>query len=165
MFYKLKNQRGLLALVLVMALSLLVGCRRPTLGAMESSFTLNRTKWLSQHIDSYQYAFTDGCIPCVMTPVVVEVRKGVVVSVVDKDGSSLTNWGQPYKDYYKKMGTVDDLFDAVSRYLRGARWNPTAVIEVEYDAQYGFPTKICDGTTMVAKSYGCTAVMDFEILQ
>ena len=164
-----------LVIWLTLVIFTVVGCSRIPVAAPVATPTpvpptpnsqTQRKIWDTQNIHSYRYAFTEECGLCnPMVPVIVEVREDAVVSVVDKNGANLTDWGQLYSEYYVDRTTVTKLFEYADKYLWLSEWSPTAQIHIEFDPQYGFPTMLCAGDADLIDSYGCTVISDFEVLE
>ena len=110
---------------------------RPLTGAERDSIVsevqAHRAAWRARGIADYRIRVTVGCFcPWQQTPAILEVRGGVAVAVLDTAGRPFGRLREPWSNY-----TVDGLFDAVEQ---GAR--RVDVIEVDYDAQFGYPTFI-----------------------
>jgi len=91
-----------------------------------------RQRWESNAPESYSYVFRASCecLPSFTSPARIEVRAGEIESVVAlSDGEPLPS--EPYR-------TIDELFDLIADALDAG----TADFNVEYDAQYGYPTVI-----------------------
>lgn len=153
--------RLLVTVVLLTSLGLSIGSDMPIPPPVA-----DRTRWLAQGIASYRYEFVEECGLCpLMTPIVVDVRQGQAISVIDKNGSAVDDWGQPYGEHYKAFVTVNKLFDEADRLLLLEQQMATAVIAIEYDLDYGFPTRLCSGDINLGDSYGCTVIREFVVLQ
>ena len=92
-----------------------------------------REAWRARQISNYRIEVAVGCFcPWPSHPAILEVRRGVTVSMHDTTGKSLGAPREPWSLY-----TVDSLFVVVEH---GAR--SLDVIEVAYDPEYGFPAMI-----------------------
>ena len=93
-----------------------------------------RRQWALQNIRDYQFEYTRMCF-CALggERVRIEVRNDAVVAVTSvRTGQSLLN--TPNGNW----PTVDGLFDAVQRAID----TDAHKLDVDYDAQLGYPTKI-----------------------
>jgi hypothetical protein len=92
-----------------------------------------RAAWRARGIADYRIRVSVGCFcPWPKTPAILDVRRGVAVALLDTTGRAFGALREPWSIY-----TVEGLFDAVEQ---GARRND--VIEVTYDARFGYPTLI-----------------------
>jgi hypothetical protein len=92
-----------------------------------------RAAWRARGITDYRIRVTVGCFcPWPKTPAILDVRRGVAVGLRDTTGREFGALREPWSMY-----TVEGLFDAVEQ---GARRDD--VIEVTYDARFGYPTLI-----------------------
>lgn len=95
----------------------------------------NRELWLSQKPADYRYRLQVSCFcpPNMTQPVIVEVRSGKTVSIVNaQSGTPVQN------DFFNNLNTVDKLFDII----QGAITKKAAELTVTYDAQSGYPSHI-----------------------
>jgi hypothetical protein len=153
--------RLLVTVVLLASLGLIIGSDMPT-----PTPVADRTRWLVQGVDSYRYEFVEEyALGPSMTPIVVEVRKGVVTSVKDKNGSAINEQGRPYRESYQRLLTVEKLFDEADSLLRLDKQWATAIITIEYDPRYGFPDKLCNDDSNFVDFYGCTVISEFVVLK
>ena len=92
-----------------------------------------RAAWRALGIQEYRIRVAVGCFcPWPQTPAILEVRHGVAVELRDTTGRKFGPLREPWSVY-----TVEGLFDLVEQ---AARRND--VLEVAYNAQYGYPTSI-----------------------
>jgi len=101
----------------------------------------NRTKWESYHITHYRISLS---LPYSSSnydrmPLIVEVKDGNVISVVDAHGQTIS----PKDDediayYYPDRLTIPGLFS----YAYQTFWEKPPIIKVSYDPFYGYPETI-----------------------
>ena len=114
-------------------LSILAACGNPMAPERELQFA--RHRWAQQHPASYSLTVANWCycLPASTGPVVVVVRAGQVES------RHYVSSGDPVPSAYAEhFPTVEGLFtridDALSRH--------PATLEVDYDPNLGYPTRI-----------------------
>lgn len=96
----------------------------------------NRQKWEAQHITHYRFDLSVGCF-CPFgdkMPLTVEVRDGVVVSMVDNHGQPVTEFNDTFNTY----NSIEKLFALLEALAKGGADKVT----VTYNAQYGYPQSI-----------------------
>jgi hypothetical protein len=99
-----------------------------------------RTAWRARAITDYRIKVTVACFcPGPSGPAILEVEGGVPVALRDTTGRPIKGTRgardpfEPWSSY-----TVEGLFDAIERAARRG----DAVVEVTYDAAFGYPTQI-----------------------
>jgi hypothetical protein len=96
-----------------------------------------REKWQDANISHYRFSVHVGCF-CVFTenmPLVIEVNNGEVVSMEYHNGNEIDPGSL---ELFQRYATVDKLFEEIEKDQNGEADKVT----VEYDATYGFPTKV-----------------------
>ena len=121
--------RGLILLAVIP----LIGAACPTSPDGSAELQRARARWASQGLADYRYDYarTCYCLQEATRPVTIEVRDGIVVSVVDRQTGQVvtTLHGQPWP-------TISDLFAEVTRATREAD-----DFHVTYDPERGHPTE------------------------
>lgn len=95
----------------------------------------NRERWRAHGVDSYEYEFRRVCFcpPNQVGPVRVRVERGRVVAVIRVET------GEPVpENELRHFPPVEGLFDAVEDAVR----REVGALEVTYDPEYGYPTRI-----------------------
>ncbi|NES82144.1 MAG: hypothetical protein F6K10_12490 [Moorea sp. SIO2B7] len=95
----------------------------------------NRRKWHSHKIKSYQYLSTMMCFcaPPANITIKVLVRKNVVTSVTNAETNQPIS--NPNLESYK---SIDELFEVIEKAVKKG----AAQILVDYDSQFGYPSRI-----------------------
>ena len=96
---------------------------------------INRAKWASQNITHYRFDLELICY-CPYTFATIEVQDGQIVSMVNSNGTALTQGSSEFV-VFQNVGTVENLFDRIQKKLVEAY-----VTIPTYDSKYGFPTSI-----------------------
>src|SRR5258706_2038086 len=104
--------------------------------AQEKSTTLAeaRTKWKSHHISDYEMLYDQVCGCVIPSDVETMVRANRVVMVFDRERKKWVK--AKFLRYYQK---VEQLFDQIERIKRPQEQGR---FEVEYDPEYGNPTRV-----------------------
>ncbi len=104
-------------------------------GNWQAELTKNRAKWDSQHITHYRFQVA----PPDATPMIVEVKDGSLVSVVDIKGITYAvNASNKTLLDNSNFLTISDLF----AYINDTYVRKPASMRVEYDPAMGYPTTI-----------------------
>jgi hypothetical protein len=96
----------------------------------------NQQKWAAQKITHYRFEVEIGC-NCPwrsLMPLKIEVEDGQVVSMTDKDGQPTP---ANYAETFNKAASIEKLFSILDSAIGVA-----SKVTVEYDPEYGYPTKI-----------------------
>jgi hypothetical protein len=118
-----------------------------------------RKLWESQDITSYRFVLSRNCFCPIRGPVVIEVRDGEAISIVDQETGKSTVDGFPLTDIFGDVDTIDKLF-AVIEDAEGA-----AVLRVTYDEALGYPAEIyIDQSELMADEEIGYVVHSLEIL-
>lgn len=133
--------KKLLLLVLVLVLSACSGVA--TAGEPRSEVQQAREKWEAANISHYRFNVHISCF-CVFVenmPLVVEVNNGEVVSMEYSTGNEID---PQLLELFNRYVTIHRLFDGIETGFdaEGDDQGPADKVTVEYDATYGFPTKI-----------------------
>lgn len=94
-----------------------------------------RARWQASGIRDYQYEYRQQCecVPALLEPALIEVRRGMVTRVVYQ------KTGQPASpDAQALFPTIDELFDRIDDAIR----SDAAMLIVSYDSALGYPTQI-----------------------
>jgi hypothetical protein len=127
--------RRLLAILLLALPGLGSGCpTTPGAGTRSGELATQRLKWSAQSIRHYRYEFqrTCECLPEMAPHVLIEVRDGAVISVVDA-GTRASLASVPAAN----KPTIEELFGELGRALREADR-----VNAEYDPTFGYPTRV-----------------------
>lgn len=95
-------------------------------------------RWEAAGLADYQFDFQQECF-CVreqVQPVTIEVRGGSITRVVSRET------GEDVEDERLRWHTVRELFDVIT----DARQQGVTPLNVEYDAELGYPTRIEAGS-------------------
>jgi len=130
-------------LLLVMAFVLSACTTIANAGEPKSEVQQAREKWQAANISHYRFNVHISCF-CVFTenmPLIVEVKDGEVVSMEYSTGNEID---PQLLELFDRYVTVDRLFDGIEKSFEVAGSDQGAAdkVTVEYDATYGFPTKI-----------------------
>jgi hypothetical protein len=133
--------KKLLLLVLALVLSACAGSANA--GEPKSEVELAREKWEAANISHYRFELHISCF-CVFVenmPLVIEVNNGAVVSMEYQNGNEID---QQLLELFNRYATIDKLFDGLESGFDFAGDDQGAAdkVTVEYDATYGFPTRI-----------------------
>lgn len=133
--------KKLLLLVLALVLSACTGIANA--GEPKSEVQQARDKWEAANISHYRFNVHISCF-CVFVenmPLVVEVNNGEVVSMEYSTGNEID---PQLLELFNRYVTIDRLFDGIESGfdVEGTDQGPADKVTVEYDATYGFPTKI-----------------------
>lgn len=133
--------KKILLLVLALVLSACAGIANA--GEPKSEVQQARDKWESANISHYRLNVHISCF-CVFVenmPLVVEVNNGEVVSMEYSTGNEID---PQLLELFNRYVTIDRLFDGIENGFasEGGEQGPADKVTVEYDATYGFPTKI-----------------------
>jgi hypothetical protein len=121
-----------------------------------------RALWESQGITSYRFAVSRNCFCLVRGPVVIEVRDGKMVSIVDVETGKSVVDGFALSEIFAEAATIDLLFERIER----AEAEGAALVRVSFDEMYGYPTEIyIDESELMADEEIGYTVSEFEILQ
>jgi len=121
-------------LVLLMLAIVLAAC---SAAQPKSDFDRAHETWQDAKISHYRFNVFVSCF-CVFNedmPLIIEVKDGEVVSMEFKSGKEID---AANLEYFQRFATVDKLFDEIEKDQNGEADKVT----VEYDATYGFPTRI-----------------------
>ena len=119
--------------LLLIVISTLLGACAPLAA---SPLSEARATWAAQGIDDYRFTLRRNCFCPVRGPVVVEVRDGEVVSVVDATTGASEQDGFALIEVFGDAATVDALLNTIAEAEGAAR------LEADYDADLGYPTHV-----------------------
>lgn len=130
-------------LLLVLAVVLSACSSVANAGEPKSEVEIAREKWQAANISHYRFNVHISCF-CVFTenmPLIVEVQNGEVVSMEYSTGNEID---PQLLELFDRYVTIDRLFDGIEKSfaVEGIDQGPADKVTVEYDATYGFPTKI-----------------------
>lgn len=118
-----------------------------------------RALWESQGIEHYRFTLSRSCFCLARGPVVIEVRNGKVVSIVDAETGGSEVDGFAVSEIFGDVDTIEELFGRIDA-AEGA-----AVLQVSYDATFGYPAEIyIDQSELMADEEIGYTVSDFEVL-
>ena len=121
-----------------------------------------RALWESQGITSYRFTVSRNCFCLIRGPVVIEVRDGKVVSIIDQETGQPEVDGFALSEIYAEAATIDLLFELIER----AEAEGAALVRVSFDDTYGYPTEIyIDESEMMADEEIGYTITEFEVLQ
>jgi hypothetical protein len=156
--------KKLLLLVMVFVLSACATIANA--GEPKSEVQQAREKWQAADISHYRFNVHITCF-CVFTenmPLIVEVKNGEVVSMEYSTGNKID---PQLLELFDRYVTVDRLFDGIEKgfEVAGSDQGAADKVTVEYDATYGFPTKIdIDFVEEAIDDELYLAISDFEAL-
>ena len=130
-------------LLLVLAVVLSACSTVANAGEPKSEVEIAREKWQAANISHYRFNVHISCF-CVFTenmPLIVEVQDGEVVSMEYSTGNEID---PQLLELFDRYVTIDRLFDGIEKSfaVEGGDQGPADKVTVEYDATYGYPTKI-----------------------
>jgi hypothetical protein len=130
-------------LLLVLAIVLSACSSIANAGQPKSEVEQAREKWQAANVSHYRFDLFISCF-CVFNedmPLTIEVKDGEVVSMELKTGKEID---PQLLDLFQRYETIDKLFDGIEKGFdaEGDDQGPADKVTVEYDATYGFPTKI-----------------------
>ena len=130
-------------LLLVLAIVLSACTTIANAGQPKSEVEQARDKWQAANISHYRFNLFISCF-CVFTenmPLIIEVKDGQVVSMEYKTGNEID---PQLLELFERYVTIDKLFDGIEKgfAIEGTDQGAADKVTVEYDATYGFPTKI-----------------------
>jgi hypothetical protein len=150
------KSKWILALVAVL---LLVSVAGAGLALANQKPLEGRALWEAQGIDDYRFVLERVCFCLARGPVVIEVRDGKMVSIVDAATGEPVNEGWALAEIYGDVSTLDKLFDVIDG-ARGAE-----ILRVSYDAELGYPTEIyIDESSLMIDEEMRYLVSGFELL-
>src|SRR5688500_1900776 len=128
------------------------GCKSDPLDAERDQLRDRRQQWIAQNINDYSFTYTLSAFfdPALFGPWRIKVRNDQVVDV----RSAQT--GQPAPDDFHAM-TIDDVFRRLEQHLEDVR----ATLSVDYDEQYGFPSRAQGDTRNVLDAAFLMTISDF----
>jgi hypothetical protein len=108
---------------------------KPDYTSLKAALEKNRQLWEQQGFDAYQFRFQRSCfcLPEMRQPVELIVRDRQIQSARYADGGAAVDAGE-----FGRYQTVEGLFDLIEAAIAGE----AARIEVEFDPQYGYPTRL-----------------------
>lgn len=112
-------------------------------GEPKSEVEQARDKWQAASISHYRFELFISCF-CVFNedmPLLIEVKDGAIVSMEFKSGKEID---PQLLELFQRYDTIDKLFDGIESGFdfEGDDQGPADKVTVEYDATYGFPTRI-----------------------
>jgi hypothetical protein len=120
----------------------------------------NQQKWAAQNVSHYRFEVEIGC-NCPwrsLMPLKVEVKDDEVISITDKDGQPIP---ANYADTFNNAASIEKLFAILDKTIGVA-----SKVTVEYDPDYGYPTKIgIINNKMITDSGIGYYVKNFEVLK
>jgi len=121
-------------LLLITLALLLAACS----AGSKSEFDSNLSKWQDAGVSHYSFELGIGCFCWYadVLPATIEVKDGEIVSMVLVNGEAILPGEMFYEDF-ARYGTIDNVFEATKSALDEAD-----KIEITYDEQYGFPSKV-----------------------
>jgi hypothetical protein len=130
-------------LLVVLAIVLSACSSIANAGQPKSEVEKARDKWQAANASHYQFELFISCF-CVFNedmPLLIEVKDGAVVSMEFKSGKEID---PQLLELFQRYDTIDKLFDGIESGFdfEGDDQGPADKVTVEYDATYGFPTKI-----------------------
>jgi hypothetical protein len=161
---KERNMKKLILLVLVIALSACTTIANA--GKPKSEVEQARDKWQAANISHYRFELFISCF-CIFTenmPLIIEVKDGEVVSMEYKTGKEID---PQLLDLFNRYTTIDKLFNGLEKGFdtEGDDQGPADKVAAEYDATYGFPTKIdIDFAEQAADDELYLSISGFEVL-
>ena len=117
---------------IILALIVLTACST----SPASLLAANRRKWESQHITHYRFHLSIICF-CGFSdrmPLTIEVKDGQLISILDRQGQSMTE----FLATFEKYSTIEKLFNVLDSALNGGADKVT----VDYNIDYGYPQSI-----------------------
>ena len=127
-----------------------------------TEFDKNLTKWNDANISHYRFQVGVSCF-CPFgnkMPIMIEVKNGNVVSLIDVTGNAIVE-SDPIREMLNQYQTIDRLFISLEQSIKEAE-----EIQVDYDEMYGFPSSIAiDYITEAADDEIWVDVSNFEILK
>ena len=154
-------------LLVVLALVLSACSSVANAGQPKSELDLAREKWQAANISHYRFNLFISCF-CIFNenmPLVIEVNNGEVVSMEYQNGNEID---PQFLELFNRYATIDKLFEglASSFDFAGDDQGAAEKVTVEYDATYGFPTKIdIDFIEQAIDDELYLTISDFEPLQ
>lgn len=132
------------------------GYVRPDFAALERELAAARARWVATGIRTYRYEFRQVAAPVLFPNVLVLVLDRTVREVTLAPGES-----GPLPPL--APATVEGRFDQIAQTLVTQRRQPCPVVEAEYDAAEGYPTRLYSGTgaANVADGWGEWTVTRF----
>ena len=123
---------GVLRIAVCVALTVATACDSGTGPSWAASVAQHR--WEERRPATYQYTVFRGCecLSEMIGPVIVFVDGGTVTRRYAANGAVVSS------TYAELFPTIDGLFEVIE----DARRQDAAKIEVDYDATYGFPTRV-----------------------
>ena len=122
--------------------------------------TTGRALWESHDITSYRFVLERNCFCLIRGPVVIEVRDGTVVSVVDQETGEATVDGFALSEIFSEADTIEKLFELIEDS------QDAAVLQVSYDETLGYPTEVyVDQSEMMADEEIGYVVHELEVLE
>lgn len=122
----------------------------------QAELAQNQARWKRQNIPHYRFQLAP---PDNATPMIVEVKDGSLVSVVDIKGiTHAVNAGNAILQHYANFLTIPDLFTYINKTYSG---KPESM-KVVYDPVLGYPTTInvsqfaepcCQGITITVSNF------------
>lgn len=153
-------------LLLMLAIVLSACSTVANAGEPKSEVEQARDKWQAANISHYRFSLFISCF-CVFTenmPLIIEVKDGEVISMEYATGNDID---PQLLDLFNRYTTIDKLFDGLESgfVVEGTDQGPADKVTVEYDATYGFPTKIdIDFIEQAADDELYLSISDFEAL-
>jgi hypothetical protein len=135
-------------------------------GQPKSEVELATDKWQAANISHYRFEVFISCF-CIFNenmPLVVEVKDGEVVSMEFKNGKEID---PQFIELFGRYNTIEKLFAGIEKSFdfEGDDQGPAEKVTVEYDATYGFPTKIdIDFIEQAIDDELYISVSNFEVL-
>ena len=154
-------------LLVVLALVLSACSSVANAGQPKSELDLAREKWQAANISHYRFNLFISCF-CIFNenmPLVIEVNNGEVVSMEYQNGNEID---PQFLELFNRYATIDKLFEGLASGFDFAGDDQGAAekVTVEYDATYGFPTKIdIDFIEQAIDDELYLTISDFEPLQ
>ena len=140
--------------LILIAATLLVSCAP----LANSQLSAARDRWHAANISHYRFNLGVGCF-CAFTtrmPLTIEVQKGRVLSMLYNDGSPVP---ADQQQVFASYQTIDALFDYTAQSLKADE------IKIEYDPNYGFPTRVqIDFIKQAMDDELSLSVQDFQAL-
>ncbi|MDL2344336.1 DUF6174 domain-containing protein [Deinococcus sp. MIMF12] len=132
------------------------GYVRPDFAALERELVAARAQWALAGVRSYRYEFRQVAAPVLFPTVLVLVLDRTVREVTLVAGES-----GPVSPLARV--TVEGRFDQIAQTLAAQRGQPCPVVEAEYAAEEGYPTRLYSGTgtANVADGWGEWTVTRF----
>lgn len=139
--------------------------KNPKTRLISNLYTANLKKWQSQRVSDYTFTLQHNCycLPEKMTPIMVTVKNGKVISAITESlevaiNANGSEAAPSVVDAMDQAMSVDQLFAQIKTAIDGN----SAKISVKYDARWGYPKSIyIDRSEMIADEEFSLSVSGF----